>query len=177
MRNIIIKPALAVAMVMTSVSPAFADPFNASSQSVQDLRSRNDMAAKAYFKFALGGKKNDAPSRFRSGLKLQMRNVMQSQNQQSGAFAHSGGNINVLDLSMGAKGFSSLQLNGVPLQQKAYVLNAHTHENEGDRAHRRGFNRGILVAGGVILAIGVAAAVAGGEDDDDHDDFDRDDRF
>ncbi len=173
MRNIIFKPVLAVALATASISTAFADPLYASSQSFQDLRPHNDMTAQAYFKFALGGKSVKPKDRFHTGLKLQMRNVLHSQSLRYNSFAYSGGDLNILDMSMGTKGFSSLQLNGVPLMHGAHGLNA---SEDG----KTSINNGLLIAGGIILAIGVGAMAAGGSDDDnDHDrdrDRDRDDR-
>ena len=166
MRNLIIKPVLGVALAVAGMTPAFAEPYYAASQSLQDLRPQNDMAAKAYLKFSLGGKKLTPRERFRSGLKLQMRNVLQSQNLQDSRFVYPGGDINLLDLSMGGQGFSSLKLNGVPLQQASYTLNA---GEEGDNGgYKRGMRSGLVIAGAVIIAIGVAAAAAGGSDNENN---------
>jgi len=162
MRNLIIKPVLGVALALAGMTPAFAEPLYAASQSIQDLRPQNDMAAKAYLKFSLGGKKLTSRERFRSGLKLQMRNVLQSQSLQDSRFVYPGGDINLLDLSMGAQGFSSLKLNGVPLQQTGYTLYA--DEDGGNGGYKRGMRSGLVIAGAVIIAIGVAAAAAGGSD-------------
>ncbi|PHS22527.1 MAG: hypothetical protein COA85_11290 [Robiginitomaculum sp.] len=167
MRNLIIKPVLSVALALAGITPAFAEPFYAASQSLQDLRPQNDMAAKAYLKFSLGGKRLTSRERFRSGLKLQMRNVLQSQNLQDSRFVYPGGDINLLDLSMGAQGFSSMKLNGVPLQQASYTLNADEDGNNGGSG--RGMRSGLVIAGAVIIAIGVAAAAAGGSSNDTND--------
>jgi hypothetical protein len=167
MRNLIIKPVLSAALALAGITPAFAEPYYAASQSLQDLSPQNDMAAKAYFKFSLGGKKLTPRERFRSGLKLQMRNVLQTQNLQDTRFVYPGGDINLLDLSMGGQGFSSLQLNGVPLQQAAYRLNADEDGNNG--GYKRGMRSGLVIAGAVIIAIGVAAAAAGGSSNDTND--------
>jgi hypothetical protein len=172
MRNTIIKPVLVAAMALASVSPAFADPLYGSNSALNGLRQQNDMAAKAYFKFLLGGKRLTPKERFRSGLKLQMRNVFQSESLQDTRFVYEGrNNLNLLDLSMTGKGLSSLQLNGVPLTQSAYTLNADEDGNSGGGSTMR---TGLIVAGGVILAIGVAAAASGGGNDNDNDNNDRD---
>ena len=164
MRNTIIKPVLVAAMALASVSPAFADPLYASNSALNGLRQQNDMAAKAYFKFSLGGKRLTPKERFRSGLTLQMRNVFQSEGLQNTRFVYDDRNtLNLLDLSMTSKGLSSLQLNGMPLTQSAYTLNADEDSSANGGSAMR---TGLIVAGGVILAIGVAAAASGGSDND-----------
>ncbi len=163
MRNTLIKPALALALAITSVTPAFAGPLFVGSQSLQDLSQHNDFAATTYLTFALGGKKQPAKERFRSGLRLQMRNAANAPSLQRSSFAVNARDINFLDLSMNAKGLNSLQLNGVPLRQQAYMLNAGE-----DGAANSGMRSGLLIAGGVILAIGVAAAAAGGGNDNEN---------
>lgn len=163
MRHTIITPALVVAMAATNISTAFADPYFSGSQSIQDLRPQNELATMAYFKFSLGGKNQPVRERFQSGLRLQMRNVMNAQGRQRTGFSSFNGDINLLDLSMGAKGWSSLQLNGVPLQNTAYSLNA------GEDGKKRNIRSGLLIASGVILAIGVAAAAAAGSSNDKND--------
>ncbi|PHS28711.1 MAG: hypothetical protein COA84_00525 [Robiginitomaculum sp.] len=163
MRNTIIKPVLVAAIALASVSPAFADPLYGSNSALNGLRQQNDMAAKAYFKFSLGGKRLTPKERFRSGLKLQMRNVFQSESLQNTRFVYEDrNNLNLLDLSMTGKGLSSLQLNGVPLSKSAYTLNA---GEDGGSSGSSTMRTGLIVAGGVILAIGVAAAASGGGND------------
>ncbi len=154
MRNQFCKSTLALALTVAIASPSFADPFYGVSSSLQDLSTQNDMAALAYFKFALGGKKNRIKERFRTGFSLQMRNTGNTTHSNYTRFDPVHSELNLLDLSMGAKGFSSLQLNGVPLQPSAFQLNA--DESSNGRLHT-----GLLIAGGIMVAIAVGAAAAG----------------
>jgi hypothetical protein len=163
MRKMMTKTTLAVAIATVGFSPVHAGPVYATSQSIQDLSPQNELASTAYFKFSLGGKARPARQRFRTGLSLQMRNVLQAQSTRDYGYSFSGANINLLDLSMSGQGLSSLQLNGVPLQDTAYRLNA--KDGEGKRS---GMRTGLMIAGGVIVAIGVAAAAAGGGNDNEN---------
>jgi hypothetical protein len=163
MRKMMIKTTLAVAIASVGFSPVHAGPVYGVNQSIQDLSPQNELASTAYFKLSLGGKSTPMRQRFRTGLALQMRNVLQAQSTRDYGYSFSGADINLLDLSMNGQGLSSLQLNGVPLQDTAYRLNA-----KGGEGKRSGMRTGLMIAGGVIVAIGVAAAAAGGGNDNEN---------